>query len=1376
MNDCMFTVEKGNNGANVYSWYHRQFHEVAERRYLGGNATQDNRICKKGSLYEKRHSMIANYFSGNWEDGVPFHDKQTGNITLEKRQLKPMKSLIISDEEDIDPSKWDFTSPPKIPIVNQRKLCCQVYHEVRAGLLDPLLTSSLCNIEFLIAKTTFAKQFHSFQQDITDSIKLVEELEEEIDSAIKSNDVEMMKTRPELEIKREQLHFVTKYIKFLLRNIHQIYIPGTRWPQIMIDDKSFLQDTLCKERFENFYTRYTTTTTNDYELVNSTTTNNHQPCFQRQCLGLMTELAWKKKQKQQQDTTSAQEDPRLLTIHTPATRVNSVHWLPDQYHVLAVVDPDIILCYHIITGKEVFKLSQVNTASIHFSKDNTTMLYLSTVNYVKEDTTEKENSSKRYERYHYKLKVYHFDVPTIAAPEEVYCHDIYDYFSLEHESTHLQMNETGEMIYLLQKLHGELRKLDIISIPQKAVAYTVYVNYDTSSFSSFWYHINASGTKFMYMGGTKKIYYYDCTHADCHQDLSTRNNMKPKKSEKKSLSSASDREDNDEESESDKLIEPALPTIESLKERYCSPMEPEGKVILRSYLWQLPMQSVNALHQGFFAYPNDRMFVYHGGPAFYIVDCLVGQLVYHVSVGATIEFSFVHPHQQELFVCDGSSDKGYRVQNYGNILSNVLEHQQRIDDAQAQQSGTDPATAVSFPIIRKEQKGTSYATNKSSAVENKALSYYAPQMFIKKLFFQRDYLRSWSIDETKNIFFVNSLSIMYGYSFHKNEGLVYHWENDSLGFTLFFNKLFSQFVSCQENSLIIWDIAHVPKILLDSKKEAQTPIKAYQSLKTLEEKDAYIQQYHLAARGKIQWLSPDGTIAISSVHDIALSTQDADLHDTETVFLVWDVRTGAILNTVYHIPTIRSVLQLKVLSLPAHKNEADTETAADVSKNTLTYWYLQYKDLSYTNAFLIFDYSLYTSMSIQSSVDSIHRKYVIENTKPRKKKKQARYSWTLKSNHVEDEDDANEEEEQDEEEDRYSNRTPEDEKPWRQFDAALYEQEGGLSTTQKAPLILYLQSLDDRNTKDYPILTTNTDFTFYYLGIGHRIEIYDNTSIFTYHTHPKYPSQVYQPPKLFTILQKHISFITGICVSTKGLQLLTMAGNQNPRERCYEFHDMIYVWDLTTYQTNYLHWQQQQQQKDGGVGHHYSIQKLKARHHTEEEEEEAEEDEGVRGLIEEAQGWMSQSLLRGIRQKSVMSGANQSMIAISAQGELLGRITVQNTIEIETLHTAQKLFVWNTYASLPAMHMQFLYPPTSTTGNSSSSSSSSKECLLVLAKSPDGMIKVWNAQTGTLVTAIQSEVMGVGQGYAERLVVNQTGEYVIDTNKMMHWSVVLQDV
>ncbi|CAF3573336.1 unnamed protein product [Adineta steineri] len=136
-----YLVEREAEGVSVVSWYHRQFAEVSNERYL---SKEDER--------RTYHSQMADYFLGIWA-GCPkpfqFTDNQKRMFNLtstdgEADRKVPAQPLIFT----INNAAAETTTIR----YNLRKLSELPYQLIRAQRVDDLYTHVLFNYDFMLAK------------------------------------------------------------------------------------------------------------------------------------------------------------------------------------------------------------------------------------------------------------------------------------------------------------------------------------------------------------------------------------------------------------------------------------------------------------------------------------------------------------------------------------------------------------------------------------------------------------------------------------------------------------------------------------------------------------------------------------------------------------------------------------------------------------------------------------------------------------------------------------------------------------------------------------------------------------------------------------------------------------------------------------------------------------------------------------------------------------------------------------------------------------------------------------------------------------------------------------------------------------------------
>eukprot|EP00026_Physarum_polycephalum_P000372 Phypoly_transcript_00372.p1 GENE.Phypoly_transcript_00372~~Phypoly_transcript_00372.p1 ORF type:complete len:1575 (+),score=217.10 Phypoly_transcript_00372:123-4847(+) len=141
-----YLTEHGSSNALVYKWYHRQFWEAAEKRYLSSEKIEvpSQPIGNGHNSYtqrEARHLALAKYFNGDWSS---------------PKMVLYMDNAGIATESDrlIRPQPLQFSGT----VYNLRKLVELPYHQTMA-FVPGQYVSSLYNFEFISSK--FAAKLHN---------------------------------------------------------------------------------------------------------------------------------------------------------------------------------------------------------------------------------------------------------------------------------------------------------------------------------------------------------------------------------------------------------------------------------------------------------------------------------------------------------------------------------------------------------------------------------------------------------------------------------------------------------------------------------------------------------------------------------------------------------------------------------------------------------------------------------------------------------------------------------------------------------------------------------------------------------------------------------------------------------------------------------------------------------------------------------------------------------------------------------------------------------------------------------------------------------------------------------------------------------------
>ena len=149
----MYLVERGVDGVTVYGWYHRQFWETAEKRYLEANF----RGSPKGFEQEARIA-IADYFEGTWYDGKPYkpsadskHYKDKSE-RVEDRQLPDQPIVLTGDRKTVRK-------------MNSRKLR-ELSHQLLKLKDWPRFRANIISLEFIEAKFEVDQGFECLSECI----------------------------------------------------------------------------------------------------------------------------------------------------------------------------------------------------------------------------------------------------------------------------------------------------------------------------------------------------------------------------------------------------------------------------------------------------------------------------------------------------------------------------------------------------------------------------------------------------------------------------------------------------------------------------------------------------------------------------------------------------------------------------------------------------------------------------------------------------------------------------------------------------------------------------------------------------------------------------------------------------------------------------------------------------------------------------------------------------------------------------------------------------------------------------------------------------------------------------------------------------------
>ena len=115
-----YLAQRHVDGKNVFAWYHRQFFEAAQKRYLGD--------AEQVKLY---HSALADIFIQ--DKGI----KKTIHLSQRKKTIKDADRCV---------------TPQQMCTRNARKLNCMPYHLYRAERFNDLKKLCMLNFKWLYTK------------------------------------------------------------------------------------------------------------------------------------------------------------------------------------------------------------------------------------------------------------------------------------------------------------------------------------------------------------------------------------------------------------------------------------------------------------------------------------------------------------------------------------------------------------------------------------------------------------------------------------------------------------------------------------------------------------------------------------------------------------------------------------------------------------------------------------------------------------------------------------------------------------------------------------------------------------------------------------------------------------------------------------------------------------------------------------------------------------------------------------------------------------------------------------------------------------------------------------------------------------------------
>ena len=141
-----YLAEQSTCGKTTLSWYHRQFRQGAEKRYLSERATQ-----------MQLHSLLSVFFEGIYSGG------KGKTITLTHLGIK-----IDNANTQVAEQPLKFSER----IYNVRKLSEMPFHMLLSGQIEKLKSISLCNFEWLHTKL-IAMSLDSIMEDMALAISKV---------------------------------------------------------------------------------------------------------------------------------------------------------------------------------------------------------------------------------------------------------------------------------------------------------------------------------------------------------------------------------------------------------------------------------------------------------------------------------------------------------------------------------------------------------------------------------------------------------------------------------------------------------------------------------------------------------------------------------------------------------------------------------------------------------------------------------------------------------------------------------------------------------------------------------------------------------------------------------------------------------------------------------------------------------------------------------------------------------------------------------------------------------------------------------------------------------------------------------------------------
>jgi hypothetical protein len=163
----IYILRRGDfSGQVLVSFYHRQFLETAQARYLLNNE-QTHPAAEQAISRSQRHSQMAEYYGGDWSNKFkPYSDNLKAAVQkifpdeCEGNRLVPSQRLVLSGR---------IFGPFPVSL-NLRRIQELVFHRIR-GKERQKAINELCSLEYFFAKFEL-QQSVDLQQELTDALSL----------------------------------------------------------------------------------------------------------------------------------------------------------------------------------------------------------------------------------------------------------------------------------------------------------------------------------------------------------------------------------------------------------------------------------------------------------------------------------------------------------------------------------------------------------------------------------------------------------------------------------------------------------------------------------------------------------------------------------------------------------------------------------------------------------------------------------------------------------------------------------------------------------------------------------------------------------------------------------------------------------------------------------------------------------------------------------------------------------------------------------------------------------------------------------------------------------------------------------------------------